>query len=264
MSLFGISWRPSQPFKASFNPSKIGLNDLITGASLFAPGGLAGIGNIGKWSTGNALGNLGVQNGIKGMTAKGGMNTLGLLNGLGAGKNGGGKSPAGGLGDLQSVYQMLAALQAQDLLSQYPQFQAARGKAVSALDPSRIGQEVAANRARTMGAATQAGHSAQAQLGAQGINGAGALLDMVNRGTKSANDYAAQANSAQNIAARRQAQMGILGGNMDAASMLMNLMGAQNSQRQVNASLRQPSAIEQILGIAGQVAPYMDWKKVFK
>jgi len=262
MSLFGISWRPSQPFKASFNPKSIGLNDLITGASLFAPGGIAGIGNIGKWGTGNLAGNLGLSKGIQGMNLKSGSNLLGALGGLGGASGGAGNAGGtAGLAGLNSLYAQLAELQARDMLSNFPQYLAARNKSIQELDPSRIQGEIAAQRARNMGAATQAGMTGQANLEMRGINGQGALLDAMNRGVQQGNNYAAQAMSPQNIAARRQAQMGLLSGDSGLSSLL-SVMGAQNNQRQINAATRQPTALEGLLGIAGQIAPYMDWNKV--
>lgn len=261
MSLFGISWRPSQPFKASFNPSKIGLNDLVTGASLFAPGGIAGIGNLGKWSTGNALGNLGLSNGIKGLNTKSGANILGMVNGLGGTGAKGGTAQSTGL---DALYQQLAAMQAQNMLQNYPAYMQAQQQAARGLDPALVGTEIARQRASMQGQAQQMGQSAAAGLNAQGINGSGALLDMMNRATQQGNNYASKALDPQAIASRRMQQMQVLGGGADGLSSLMQLMQMQNNQRQVNASMRQPSFLESALGIAGQVAPYMDWSKVFK
>lgn len=261
MSLFGISWRPSQPFKASFDPKKIGFNDLVTGATLLAPGGLAGIGNIGKWGTGNLAANLGLQGGLSSLKKP--KTLMALMNASQRFGGAAGSSKAGGALDmngLQGLYQTLAGQSAMDMLTMFPQWQHLRSQAMSGLDPSRIPAEVAAQRARAMGSATQSGMAGAANLRMSGINGQGALLDALNQGTLQSNNYAAQAMSPQSVAARRQAQMGMANQQFGGLDQLLSIIQAQNGTRQVNAATQQPSLLDKLLGVAGAVAPYMKGK----
>ena len=263
MSFFGLNFQPFKG-KVSFQPGKMNLGDLIGSASMVAGGGLGkGMFDVGKWSTGNIAANLGLNNGLSKFQlnpATAG-NILGAANTLDAipGARGGGSAGKADIAGLMALFNTLGMSQAQFALQNEPRRQRALTSAYNSFNPAMILDDIGRFRSATMGNARQAGMQGAAALDSQGMNGAGAILDAINRGTMQANTYAATAGSSDAIGQRRlrQAQIMDSAGDTQGIQTLLALLGAQNNQRQVNASLREPSVLEKLLSVAGQVAPYM-------
>jgi len=277
MSWFGISWRPSQPTKVSFNPKNIGFSDLITAGTMMA--GAGGIGNIGKWSTGNIAKNLGFSTGLKGglkfapnMTQLGTLGTLAGKTGMTGAKKGA-KAPVsnGTVGDYNAQLSefinhinSLGTTQMEFAQANEPARQSAISGAVRSLQPSSVYDSIARSRNQAIGNAYTQADQGNAALQSQGYSAQpGVLLDALNQANSGANQnmYNQLAPAAQ--AARYQQLAQILGPQNTSpmtSQLLQALMGGQglnNQNAQLQASLkanRPASAFETLLSAIGPLA----------
>jgi hypothetical protein len=264
--MFGISWRPSQPTKVSFNPKNIGFNDLITAGTMFGTGGLSGIGNIGKWSTGNLARNFTGANTLSNLTGK-----AGLLQGLTAKK--GAKAPAsdGTVGDynaqLSELINHMNALGHDQLdfaQANEPARQSAISGAVRSLQPSSVYDSIARSRNQAIGNAYTQADQGNAALQSQGYSAQpGVLLDALNQANSGANQnmYNQLAPTAQ--AARYQQLAQILDPQntspmtSQVLQALLSGQGLNNQNAQLQAQLkanRPASAFETLLSAIGPLA----------
>jgi hypothetical protein len=268
MSFFGLKIQPFKG-KASFQPGKMNLGDLVSSAATVASGGIGGIGNVSKYSLGNIGTNIGLNSKssigsfVRGLTPEKVGNIINMGSSLGVGSPGAKpKTPAQNSpnSQLEALAQMLGQLgqsQTQFAQANEPRRQQAVMGAYNAVDPSMISQEVARNRASMMGAASDAGNRAMA-MGGQYAQ-PGMMLDSLNRGTAQANTYAANAGSAEEIARRKLMQSQMFGApaGQDGMSALLSLISSMNNQTAVNNANRKPTLLESLLPIAGQVLPYL-------
>lgn len=286
MSMFGISWRPSQPTKVSFNPKNIGFSDLLSAGMMFGSGGLSGMANVGKWSTGNLAKNLGFQQGMK----SGGLgNTLhsslkfapnlaqiGTIASLG-GKMGmmGGKKGMpvsnGTVGDynaqLSELINHMNAL-GHDQLDFAQANEGARQSAISgavrSLQPSSVYDSIARSRNQAIGNAYTQADQGNAALQSQGYSAQpGVLLDALNQANSGANQnmYNQLAPTAQ--AARYQQLAQILDPQNTSpmtSQLLQALMGGQglsNQNAQLKAQLQASKPASTFENVWSAIAPFI-------
>lgn len=288
MSMFGISWRPSQPTKVSFNPKNIGFSDLLSAGMMFGSGGLSGMTNVGKWSTGNVLKNLGFKQGLQTANSAGvvsgnaigkfapNLAQIGTIASLG-GKMGalGGKKGTpvsnGTVGDYNAQLQELIAHMNALGSEQLDFAQANEGArqnaitgAVRSLQPSSVYDTIARSRNQAIGNAYTQADMGNAALQSQGYSAQpGVLLDALNQANASSNSnmYNQLAPTAQ--AARYQQLAQILDPQNTSpmtSQLLQALMGGQglnNQNAQIQASLkanRPASTLESLFSILPSLA----------
>lgn len=277
MSLFGISWQPfKSPTKVSFNPKKIGFGDLLSAGSLFASGGLSGIGNIAKWGTGNIAKNLALSTLLKNPK-----NALGLAGATGmlGGSGGSGSSSTdpnatgydqNGLlgleGKILDSYWPVAQGELKTLADFAPRRTATVNNAVAALDPANIPSEVARQQGSLMRLANTSGQRTADRLTSQGFSpivGEGFKADAQNQAIMQGNQAQENAYSPQAISSRYNAQLGLMSPStvapdvQNVLSLVRASLSDQNAQEQLKAALRQPSVLEKLISTVPSLLPYL-------
>lgn len=288
MSMFGISWRPSQPGKVSFNPKNIGFSDLLSAGMMFGSGGLSGMANVGKWSTGNLAKNLGFQQGTKHALQGGTMTVgnalkfapnlaqIGTIASLG-GKMGmmGGKKGApvsnGTVGDynaqLSELINHMNAL-GHDQLDFAQANEGARQNAISgavrSLQPSSVYDSIARSRNQAIGNAYTQADQGNAALQSQGYSAQpGVLLDALNQANSGANQnmYNQLAPAAQ--AARYQQLAQILDPQntspmtSQVLQALLSGQGLNNQNAQLKAQLQASKPASTFESVWSAIAPFI-------
>lgn len=274
-----------QPFKgkARVTAPMQGLNigDALGAASMFAPGGIAGIGNIGKWSLGNAGANLGlgVLDDVTGsrlndwlpmLSGPLGMGALGALQSQGSaaaqnGLQGSGEQMFAGL---TGAIMPTAMYEAQGLAELAPLRRTLLNNALSSLQQGGTQGDIDAFYSRAMGAASQ---QMQRQLsGLRNVSPSvaeGLRLSAMNQATEARNAYASMMNTPEQQAARAASQLELLTGAntmpvySTAANMAAQMAGLSTNRALADAQLRanrEPSVFERIIGTVPALLPYMD------
>ena len=239
--------------------------------------GAGGIGNIGKWSTGNIAKNLGFSTGLKGgMKFAPNMTQLGTI-GMLAGKTGmtGGKKGApvsnGTVGDynaqLSELINHMNAL-GHDQLDFAQANEGARQNAISgavrSLQPSSVYDSIARSRNQAIGNAYTQADQGNAALQSQGYSAQpGVLLDALNQANSGANQnmYNQLAPTAQ--AARYQQLAQILDPQntspmtSQVLQALLSGQGLNNQNAQLKAQLQANRPASPLESIFGAVSPFI-------
>lgn len=223
-----------------------------------------------KWT----LGTIGDLAGVAGAAGSAGLLPMGstLATGLGifgglAGSGGGQSGSTVNMnGDVQSMLDQMMKQDLQFINSNSGKRYGAINNAYNALDPRNDATNASYFQNSLLRNADATGRRDANSMLRRGYGSSvadAARLNARNVATQQGNDYFANLTNPANRASRYMGQADLLGNQsmfQNSLSGMLSLQNASNSQRladlQYNAN-RPPSFLESLLGIAGQVAPYM-------
>lgn len=260
-----------QPFKGKVKvgaPMQ-GLNtgDFLTLSSLFLPGG--NLANLGKTqlkdlSLGNVAGNLNINKLLN--------NPAIFASALGGSKAGGTGDNSQSLYNTSSLLKQLTALQPgvdadiQSLLKSGDLRRQISTNAVNSLTPSSRQAAIDGEKNRLQSQAMRRVSKAAATLGSKNTGYLeGLKLDAINRATEAGNQLQAGLNEPAAVANAALQQLGLLGEAeatpaLDKYQQIMSLLMGVDQNRAALRANREPTLLERLLPLAGQV----DWGQLLK
>lgn len=260
---------------------KITLGDVATLGSLAAPGmNLLNLGGLSKLSTANIVKNLGLQGLLRGKLTPGAI--PGLLAGSSLlGVNG--SNPTTNVPSTPNTSALEAQLAsilgslvpyAGQAANQLGQIMNQRNDltriGLRAANPANIQAQLDRQRAQLMAQGRRSALSATSSIptSSTGLR-SGVMLGALNNANMQANQATLDANDPANILARYSSMSSLLDPSIPASILgtsmngLTSLMSALNANKAANNN-RNPSTFETALSLLGQIAPNLDWSKIFK